>query len=65
MRGDRAIKRPMEGEHAMSQHGTLEQGFRPEDGDEGAPKTLWGHSLAAAAVCIGTGAAIALVGIFG
>jgi hypothetical protein len=49
----------------MTQHDTSEQGFRPEDGDEGAAKTLWGHSLAAAAVCIATGAAIALLGIFG
>jgi hypothetical protein len=34
-------------------------------GDEQGPKVTWGHSLAGAAVCLGTGAAIALIGIFG
>jgi hypothetical protein len=49
----------------MTEHNATEQGLRPEDGDEQESKALWGHSLAAAAVCIGTGAAIALLGIFG
>jgi hypothetical protein len=33
--------------------------------DEHGPKEIWGHSLAAAAVCLGTGAAIALIGLLG
>jgi hypothetical protein len=49
----------------MTRHETHEQGFRREDGDEQEPKTIWGHSLAAAAVCVVTGATIALVAIFG
>jgi hypothetical protein len=64
MRGNREINRPMEGEHAMAQHNTPEHG-RPEDGDGQAPKALWAHSLAAAAVCVAIGAAIVLVAIFG
>jgi hypothetical protein len=54
----------MEGEQAMTQHDAREQGFRRE-GDEQEPKTVWGHSLAAAAVCLGTGATIALIAILG
>jgi hypothetical protein len=65
MRGSREINRPMEEGHTMNQHQTPEQGFRREAGDEQAPKTVWGHSLAAAAICLGTGAAIALIAIFG
>jgi hypothetical protein len=42
-----------------------EQGFRRKDGDEQAAKTVWGHSLAAAAICLGTGATIALIAILG
>jgi hypothetical protein len=44
------------------------QGTRERDsahGDEQGPKVTWGHSLAAAAVCLGMGAAITLIGIFG
>lgn len=52
----------MEGEHAMAQQNTTEHG-RPEDGEGQAPRTLRGHSLAAAAVCVG--ATIVLVAIFG
>ena len=54
----------MEEEHAMTQHNTTEDG-RPEHGDGQAPKTLGGHSLAAAAVCVAIGATIVLVAIFG
>ena len=63
MRGDREIHRPMEEDHAMNQHQTPEQRFRRDD--EQAPRTVWGHSLAAAAICLGTGAAIALIAILG
>jgi hypothetical protein len=55
----------MEGEQAMTQHDAREQSFRREEGDEQEPKTVWGHSLAAAAVCLGTGATIALIAILG
>jgi hypothetical protein len=65
MRGNREINPPMEGEHAMTEHNTPAQGSQREDDDEQQPKTVWGHSLAAAAVCVGGGAAIALAGIFG
>jgi hypothetical protein len=55
----------MEGAQAMPQHNAREQGGRREEGDEQEPKTVWGHSLAAAAVCLGTGAMIALIAILG
>lgn len=48
----------------MTQHDAREQGFRREEGDEQEP-TVWGHSLAAAVVCLGTGATIALIAILG
>jgi hypothetical protein len=44
---------------------TRERDSAHEGGDEQGPKVIWGHSLAAAAVCLGTGAAIALIAIFG
>jgi hypothetical protein len=47
----------------MTQHNAREQGGRREEGDEQEPKAIWGHSLAGAAVCLGTGAAIALIAI--
>jgi hypothetical protein len=65
MRGTAEINRQMEGEQAMTQHDAREQGFRREEGDEQEPKTVWGHSLAGAAVCLGTGATIALIAILG
>ena len=49
----------------MTQQDAREHGFRREEGDEQEPKTVWGHSLAAAAVCLGTAAAIALIAILG
>jgi hypothetical protein len=55
----------MEGEHAMTQHDARERGFRREECDEQEPKAVWGHSFAAAAVCLGTGATVALVAILG
>ncbi len=36
-----------------------------QDGSEPEWNTIWGHSLAGAAVCVGTGAALALISIFG
>jgi hypothetical protein len=36
-----------------------------EGGDEQGPKAIWGHPLAAAGVCLGMGAVVALLGIFG
>ena len=36
-----------------------------EDRGEQGSKTIWGHSLAAAAVCLGTAAAVALIAILG
>ena len=49
----------------MTQHDARDQGIRREEDDEQEPKTVWGHSLAAAAVCLGTGATIALIAILG
>ena len=45
----------------MTQRDTPEHGFRA--GDEREPKLAWGHSLAAAAVCLGAGAAIAFFAV--
>lgn len=52
-------------EKPHDEDGTPQQGS-PRDG-RGDPEssTMWGHSLPAAAVCIGAGATIALVAIFG
>jgi hypothetical protein len=55
----------MEGNHTMNQHQTPDQGFRRKEGDEQPSKTVWRHSLAAAAICLGTGATIALIAILG
>lgn len=49
----------------MTQHDTPEQDLPTKGGDQRGPKTIWGYSLAAAAVCLGTGATIALIAIFG
>lgn len=49
----------------MTKHDTSEQAYRRADGDEQERKAVWGHSLAAAAVCLGTGATIALIAILG
>ena len=49
----------------MTQRDPREHGFRSEKGDEQEPKTVWGHSLAAAAICLGTVATIALIDILG
>jgi hypothetical protein len=49
----------------MAKHDAPEQGSaRDGHGDRGS-RRIWGHSLPAAAVCIGAGAAIALVAIVG
>ena len=48
----------------MTQHDTHLQDFRREDGQERPPKTIWGHSLPAAIVCLAA-AAIAVLAIFG
>lgn len=42
-----------------------EQDTRREDGDEQGSNAVLGYSLAAAAICLGTGATIALIGILG
>jgi hypothetical protein len=65
MRGNREISRARKGNHTMNQHQTPEQGLRRKEDDEQSPKTLRGHSLAAAAVCLGTGATLALIAILG
>ncbi len=49
----------------MTRQDTRERDSALEDGGEQGPKVIWGHSLAAAAVCLGTGAAVALIAIFG
>ena len=54
----------------MASHDTLEQHEARErdsarDGGESSPRAVWGHSLAAAAVCLATAAAVALIAIFG
>jgi hypothetical protein len=48
----------------MTQQDIPLQDFRREDGDEPQPKTIWGHSLPAAIVCLAA-AAIAVLAIFG
>jgi hypothetical protein len=47
----------------VTQNDTRER-VRSED-QEREPKTLWGYSLLAAAICLGTGATIALIAILG
>jgi hypothetical protein len=49
----------------MTKHDTAEQNSPRENREQRQPKTIWGHSLAAAAVCLGTGAAVALISILG
>ena len=49
----------------MTNHDTPEQEFRREDNDEQGRKTVWGHSLAAAAICLATIALIAILGLPG
>jgi hypothetical protein len=50
----------------MTRQDTRERDSAHVDGDDAqGPKVIWGHSLAAAAVCLGTGAAITLIAIFG
>jgi hypothetical protein len=47
----------------MTNHRTSEQGTTREHRGEQTPSTPSRHSLAAAAVCVGTGATIGLVSI--
>jgi len=49
----------------MTQHEMPEQRSPREGGEEPMPSRVLGHSLAAAAVCVGTGATIALLAILG
>jgi hypothetical protein len=49
----------------MTKHDTAEQNSLRENREQRQPKTIWGHPLAAAAVCLGVGAALALVSILG
>lgn len=49
----------------MTSQDTRKRDSGHEGADEQGPKVIWGHSLAAAAVCLGTGAAIALIGLLG
>jgi hypothetical protein len=46
----------------MTNHEPPDHDTQHHDGPRNA---YWGHSLAAAAVCLGTGAAIALIAILG
>lgn len=48
-----------------TQNDTREHGDRRGDDRDRGPKTIWGHSLVAAAICLGTGATIALIAILG
>jgi hypothetical protein len=49
----------------MTQHDTPEERSGRDGRGDQPSRTIWGHSLPAAAVCIGAGATIALVAIFG
>ena len=49
----------------MTHHANTDHDSRAEHGDEQSPRVAWGHSLAAAAICLGTAAAIALIAILG
>jgi len=49
----------------MKHQQTPEHDTARDDGGEPRPRTVWGHPLAAAAVCLGTAATIALVAILG
>jgi hypothetical protein len=56
------VTRAMQGEPVMTSHEPPE----PDTQHQGEPSNaFWGHSLAAAAVCLGTGAAVALIAILG
>jgi hypothetical protein len=64
-RGSREMYWPMEEDPAKTQHDTPEKRSGRAGRGDRESRTVWGHSLPAAAVCIGGGAAIALVVIFG
>jgi hypothetical protein len=49
----------------MAKYDAPEQGFARDGHGDRESRTIWGHSLPAAAVCVGVGAAIALVAIIG
>ena len=49
----------------MTTPDTRERDSAQRSSDEQGPKRIWRHSLAGAAVRLGTGAAIALIAIFG
>jgi hypothetical protein len=46
----------------MTNHGPRKRDTQHQNGPSNA---FWGHSIAGAAVCLGTGAAIALIAILG
>jgi hypothetical protein len=48
----------------MTRQHTRDSDSAHEDAGEQGPRVIWGHSLVAAAVCLGTGA-IALIAILG
>jgi hypothetical protein len=49
----------------MTSQDTRKRDPAHDGADEQGPKVIWAHSLAAAAVCVGTGAAIALIRLLG
>ena len=49
----------------MTQHDIPEERSGRDGRGDQPSRTIWGHSLPAAAVCIGAGATIALVAVFG
>ena len=65
MRDSREIEPAVEGKHAMTKHDTHEQEGSRAAGGAPRSKSVWGHSLPAAAVCVAAGATIALAAIFG
>jgi hypothetical protein len=49
----------------VTQNDRHEDGVRSDGVEDRRPKTFWGYSLLAAAICLGTGATIALIAILG
>jgi hypothetical protein len=49
----------------MTKHDTAEQDSPRENREQRQPKAIWGHPLAVSAVCLGVGAALALISILG
>lgn len=61
----RESRRTMEGETAMTKHDAPEHDLPRQARGERRPNPLVRHSLAGAAICLGTGAAIALIAMLG